>query len=202
MVAVMVGTVEVVVVVVVVTRWGGECGLMSLREVSVTSKTQKNPRAIGNRGSGNLFVCLFVFFLVGWLLACLTSQQHANVSQGRICSDKFTCCHTEIEVAGQTFYLTRSQYTDTGPTSPGADPITPGSWQLNHESAQFLKHQCDSTRKKIPRKRESNPGSAAPESDVLTTRPTRRYSQGESRFKSGKGKRMSVKSHSPLCHLV
>ena len=47
---------------------------------------------------------------------CLTSQQHASVSQGRICSDNFTCCHTEIEVADQTFYLTQSQYTDTGPT--------------------------------------------------------------------------------------
>ena len=36
----------------------------------------------------------------------------------------FTCCHTEIEVEDQTFYLTQSQYTDTGPTSPSADPIT------------------------------------------------------------------------------
>ena len=35
------------------------------------------------------------------LVGCLTSQQRANVSQGRICSDKFTCCHTEIEVADQ-----------------------------------------------------------------------------------------------------
>ena len=51
-------------------------------------------------------------------VGCLTSQQQASVSQGRICSDKFTCCHTEIEVADQTFYLTQSQYTDTGPTSP------------------------------------------------------------------------------------
>ena len=31
------------------------------------------------------------------LVACLTSQKHASVSQGRICSDKCTCCHTEIE---------------------------------------------------------------------------------------------------------
>ena len=30
---------------------------------------------------------------------CLTSQQHATVSQGQICSDYCTCCHTEIEVA-------------------------------------------------------------------------------------------------------
>ena len=74
---------------------------------------------------------------VGWFLACLTSQQHANVSQGRICSDNFTCCHTEIEVADQTFHLTQSQYTDTGPTSPSADPITPGAWQGNHWSANF-----------------------------------------------------------------
>ena len=66
--------------------------------------------------------------LVGWLLACLTSQQQASVSQGRICSDNFTCCHTEIQAADPTFYLTQSQYTDTGPTSPSADPITPGAW--------------------------------------------------------------------------
>ena len=63
------------------------------------------------------------------MLACLTSQQHASVSHGRICEDNFTCCHTEIEVADPTFYLTQSQYTDTGPTSPSADPITPDAWQ-------------------------------------------------------------------------
>ena len=75
------------------------------------------------------FVCL--------LVGCLTSQQQASVSQGRICSDNFTCCHTEIEVADPTFYLTQSQYTDTGPTSPSADPITPGAWQGSHWSANF-----------------------------------------------------------------
>ena len=62
----------------------------------------------------------------GMFVGCLTSQQHAGVSQGRICSDKVTCCHTEIEVADQTFYLTQLQYTDTGSTSPSADPITAG----------------------------------------------------------------------------
>ena len=71
------------------------------------------------------------------LVGCLTSQQQASVSQGPICSDNFTCCHTEIEVADQTFYLTQSQYTDTGPTSPSADPITPGAWQGSHWSANF-----------------------------------------------------------------
>ena len=77
--------------------------------------------------NGGGIVCL--------LVACLTSQQQASVSQGRICSDNFTCCHTEIEVADQTFYLTQSQYTETGPTSPSADPITPGAWQGSHWSA-------------------------------------------------------------------
>ena len=52
------------------------------------------------------------------LVGCLTSQQHASVCQGRICSDNFTCCHTEIEVADQTFHFTQSQYTDTGPSVP------------------------------------------------------------------------------------
>ena len=74
---------------------------------------------------------------VCWLVGCLTPQQQASVSQGQICSDNFTCCHTEIEIADQTFYLTQSQYTDTGPTSPSADPITPGAWQGSHWSANF-----------------------------------------------------------------
>ena len=77
----------------------------------------------------------------GWrgslFVGCLTSQQHASVSQGRICSDNFTCCHTQTEVADQTFYLTQSQYTDTGPTSPSADPIMPGAWQGSHWNANF-----------------------------------------------------------------
>ena len=75
--------------------------------------------------------------MVCLLVACLTSQQHASVSQGQICSDNLTCCHAEIEVADQTFYLTQSQYTDTGPTSPSTDPITPGAWQGSHWSANF-----------------------------------------------------------------
>ena len=70
-------------------------------------------------------------------VGCLTSQQQASVSQGRICSDKCTCCHTEIEVAHQTFFLTQSQYTDARPTSPTADPIIPGAWQGRQCGANF-----------------------------------------------------------------
>ena len=71
--------------------------------------------------STHTIVCAAALRWVGCLLACLTSQQQASVSQGRVCSDNCTCCHTEIEVAGQTFHLTQSQYTDTRPTSPSAD---------------------------------------------------------------------------------
>ena len=70
-----------------------------------------------------------------------------------------TCCHTEIEVADQNFYLTQSQYADTGPTSPSDDPITPGAWLGSHWSANF-----EVRPRKIPiygAKRESNPGSAS-----------------------------------------
>ena len=49
----------------------------------------------------------------------------------------FTCCHTEIEVADQTFHLTQSQYTNTAPTSPSTDTIMPGAWQGSHYSVNF-----------------------------------------------------------------
>ena len=60
------------------------------------------------------------------------------------------CCHTEIEAADQTLYLTQSQRTDTGSTSPSADLITPGAWQGSQWSANFLSHWYDSTPGKIP----------------------------------------------------
>ena len=37
-----------------------------------------------------------------------------------------------LEVADPTFHLTQSQYTDTEPTSPSTDPITPGALQGSH----------------------------------------------------------------------
>ena len=104
---------------------------------------------------------------VGWLLACLTPQQHASVS-ARICSDNCTRCYTAIQVADQTFYLTQSPFTDTGPNSPGTDPTTPGCGQGSHWSASFLVTGMTGPEKKKSRcKRESNPGSAALRSDAL-----------------------------------
>ena len=63
-------------------------------------------------------VCLFA--------GCLMSKQHVSVSQGQICLDNCTCCRTEREVVNQTCYLTKSPYTDNGPTSSSSDPIKPG----------------------------------------------------------------------------
>ena len=62
-------------------------------------------------------------------VGCLTSQQHASESQGRICLDASTCCHTVTEAEDQTCYLIQSQYADTGLTCPSADPVTPGAWR-------------------------------------------------------------------------
>ena len=51
--------------------------------------------AIGRGGHSDLCLQLSAKQFAG----CLMSQQHASVSQGWICSDNSTCCHTEIEVA-------------------------------------------------------------------------------------------------------
>ena len=109
---------------------------------------------------------------VGCLLT-IPSKQH--VPQGRICSDNCTCCHTDVEVPDQTFYLNQSYYTDTGPASPNAVPITPGAWQGSHWSANL--QVTGMTRPGII------PAAQAgikleilrPEVDALTTRPTRRF---------------------------
>ena len=71
-------------------------------------------------------------------------------------------------------YAPSSQYTDTGPTIPSADPITPGAWQYSHWSAMFKSRVLLDPEKSPRRKRESNPRSSAFEADTLTARPTRR----------------------------
>ena len=68
----------------------------------------------------SLLLLLLLLLLLSLLLlvGCLSSHQHARVSQGWIHLDNGTCCHSEIESVGQTFHLTQSQYTDTRPTIP------------------------------------------------------------------------------------
>ena len=63
----------------------------------------KEDTVVNSRPALNLATAVWVGMLL--FVACLTSQQHASVSQGRICSDMCTCCHTETEVAHDTFHL-------------------------------------------------------------------------------------------------
>ena len=107
-------------------------------------------------------------------VGCLLNQQQTSVSQGRICSDNFTCCHTEIEAADRTFYLTQSQYTDTGPTSPSADPIyrhAPG-WVAT--GVPMFKSLVWLDPEKIPVQAGIEPGIFRSRGGRLTTRPARR----------------------------
>ena len=85
------------------------------------------------------------------------------------------CCLTEIDL---TFYITQSQYTDTGLTSPSADPIMPGAWQGSHWSAKF--EVTGMTRPgKILSQAGFEPQVFVPEADALTTRPARRSNERE-----------------------
>ena len=65
-----------------------------------------------------------------WLVALSPSNMIVYFRDGSTKTILLTV--TLREVADPTFYLTRSQYTDTGLTSFGADPITPGAWQGSH----------------------------------------------------------------------
>ena len=112
--------------------------------------------------------------MVCLLVGCLTSQQHASVSQGWIYSDNFTCCHTEIRSCRSNFPSHPvTVYWHRANQSPSTDPILPGAWQGGHWSANFLSYWYDSTPEKSRCKQDSNPGSSALEADALTTMPTR-----------------------------
>ena len=116
-----------------------------------------------------------------WVLNSLFVCWLLNVPATRecICPDNFTCCHTEMEVADQTFYLTQSQYTDTGPTSPSADPITPGAWQGSHWSANF-KSLLWLDPEKILVQAGFKPGIFRSRGGCLNTRPARPCSEQSS----------------------
>ena len=77
----------------------------------------------------------WLLFVVCWLVDVPATCY--SVSQGPICPNNCTCYHTEIEPADQTFYLTQLQYTDTRPTNPSTDPVTPGAWQGSYWSTNF-----------------------------------------------------------------
>ena len=88
---------------------------------------------------------------------CLTSQEHACLSRGWICSDSCMCCHTETVAADWTSYLIQSQYVDIGPTSSSADPVTPDFWHSNPWSTDFEVIGMTRPGKRPMGKQESNP---------------------------------------------
>ena len=57
------------------------------------------------------------------MLACLTSQQHVRVSQGRICSNNLRAASQRYKWQIKLFCLSQSQYTNTGPTSPSVETV-------------------------------------------------------------------------------
>ena len=83
-----------------------------------------------------------------WLLvvARLTSQQRASVSQGRICSDNWTSCYIETKAADQTFRLNLSRYTDTRRTSLRLSLLRqatnhfPGVFPLIQKAPSYARH--------------------------------------------------------------
>ena len=62
----------------------------------------------------------------------------------------------------------------TWPTSPSADPLTPGAWQNSHWSVKIVESLVWLDPEKSQSKRELKPGPAAVKVEALTTRPTRR----------------------------
>ena len=107
-------------------RWLDYENCRHLTVVGLHDTSPSTPYSEHSRLEGLRFFC--------WLNACLASQPCAGIPRGWSCSDNFTCCHTETEVPGQTFYLTQSLYTGARPASPNPDPISPGAWKGNHRS--------------------------------------------------------------------
>ena len=77
-------------------------------------------------------------------------------------------CHAEMKAADQTFYLTKSQCTDTRPTSPSADLIMPGAWQGSHWSTNFEVTDMTGPGKRFMAKAGIEPKSTTLQTDIPT----------------------------------
>ena len=73
---------------------------------------------------------------------CLTSQQHANISQGQTCPNKFMCCSLRWILQIELSTTSSHSILTPGKPIPSTDPIVPGAWQGSHRS-----HWYDSTQK-------------------------------------------------------
>ena len=78
----------------------------------------------------------FAGWLLCWLLALRASHMLVYLSDGSA-QTSLRAATLRYKIADQTFDLTQSQNADTGPTSPSADPITPGAWQGSSWRAIF-----------------------------------------------------------------
>ena len=86
-------------------------------------------------------------------VGCLTSQQHARVLQRRVCSDNYTCSHTEIEVADETVSPSHS-ILPLGIPVPARTPCEGSHWNTVFDVTGMTR-----LGKKDPgQKREWNPG--------------------------------------------
>ena len=95
-------------------------------------------------------------------------QQHGSGSEGRVCPHGCWCCHTETEAANQACCLIRSRHlTDTEPTSPSTDPLTPGAWKGSLKSSN-----CQVTGRTRPTKPPTGKAGFDPETDTWPTRPS------------------------------
>ena len=114
-------------------------------------------------------------------VACLTSQQHVSVSQGRTCSDNFMwdrSCRPNFPSHPVTVYWLWAKQSQHWPYNARR---LAGLSLL----CQFLSHWYYSTPEKSWRKRDSNPGSSALKADALTTRPMRQYWMQKSKQGNG-----------------
>ena len=131
-------------------------------------------------------------------VACLTSQQHANVSQGRICSYNFTCwdrsCRSSFRshlVTLQWHRANQSQhwlynanhwYDSTPEKSRRERDSNPGyprrrnatTFMVGLENGHIRTHLTQKRSSWGTQKKKKNPGSSVFEADALTSRPTRR----------------------------
>ena len=93
---------------------------------------------------------------------------------------------TEIKVVDQTCYLTQSQYTDTGPTSPSADLVTPDARQGIHWSTNSEVSGVTRPGNKAPRGGRGSNSGLPLSSWTLTTGLPRWITQGGKKKKKKK----------------
>ena len=128
-----------IVVVVVVVVLPPPLLLLLLLPPAIQTRAQYSGRLKGRQGRGNkgnfesgqnrfcLFVCFNLLVNVPFHTLVYFRDGSAQTSL------RAATLRQKLQI--KAFHLTQSQYTDTGPTSPRADPTIPGAWQGSHWNA-------------------------------------------------------------------